>query len=135
MEVLPVLYVVHLGNELLLVAVRGVQTVIALRDQAFQVVVGLLYLVDVHFLEAYHLREPLKDYFLLIEAKLSQFHEEESLPHDLRLSENPVDELDTTCRALSEELIGEAISKVELDPRREFLEEVYHEVGWLTILT
>ena len=55
MEVLPILDVVHLGNELLLVAVRGVQTIIALRDQALEVIVGLFNLVDVDFLEADHL--------------------------------------------------------------------------------
>ena len=54
-EVLPILDVVHLGNELLLVAVRGVQTIIALRDQALEVIVGLFNLVDVDFLEADHL--------------------------------------------------------------------------------
>ena len=116
MEVLPILDVIHLGNEFLLVAVRGVETVIALRDQALEVVVGLFDLVDVDLLETDHLREPLEDDFLLIEAKLSQFHEEESLPHDLRLGKNSVDELNTTCRALAEEFVGEAISKVELDP-------------------
>ena len=116
MKVLPILDVVHFGNELLLVAVRGVKTVITLRYQALEVIVGLFDLVDVDFLEADHLREPLEDDFLLIEAKLSQLHEEESLPHDLRLGKNSIDELDSACRALAEEFVGEAVSKIELDP-------------------
>lgn len=115
-EVLPIFDVVHLRNELLLVSVGGVQAVVALRDKALEVVIGLLNLAYVDFLKVDHLSEPLQDDFLLVHCKLPQLCEEEPLPHYLRLSKNSIDQLKPACLSLAKKLVGKVVTQVEFDP-------------------
>ena len=50
-EVSSVLYVVDLGDKLLLKALRGVQLLVSLADKHLEIVVCFFDLTDVHFLQ------------------------------------------------------------------------------------
>ena len=89
-KVLPVLDVADLGYEFLLEPFRSTETIIRFRDQAFEVIVSLLDLIDIHFLQMRHLGEPLKDNILLVLCKLSQLYEEKSFPHNVRLYKDTI---------------------------------------------
>ena len=90
MEVLSVLNVIDFSDELLFKSLRGAEAIVGFWDQAFEVVIGLLDLVDVDFLQVGHLSEPLKHNSLLILGKIPQLQKEELFPHDVRLSKNSI---------------------------------------------
>lgn len=91
---------------------------------------------DELYLETYilHLREPIEDDFSLVRGQSAELSEKWPLPHELRVLQDLVDQIHTTRGRRAQNLAGESRAQIELDARRELVEQGLHQSGRLALL-